>query len=411
MMDHVKFESAFEFIRNGASIKQEEGKLGLPITRIETIWNETIDENRLGYGDIFEEELPKYNKYLLEVGDILMTHINSPKHLGKSAIYNGTPKLLIHGMNLLCLRPKKEILDPKYVAYYFKSNSFRSEIPKISNQSVNQASFSVGNLKNLQIPLPPLAQQQKIANILDAADALRQKDKALLAKYDELSQALFLDMFGDPVSNPKGWEVNQLKKLSTKIHSGNTPKGGSEVYVDEGITFFRSQNVWKNKLVYEDIAFIDQATHDKMMKSSLKHGDILMTKTGRINTENSSLGRAAMYLGEDDKANVNGHVYLIRLKKGIVNKFVLHILTTKEYRGHIRSVCVGGIDKRQLNKDHIEYFPIINPPIELQNKFVKLLTSIEEQKVILQNSLAKSEELFNSLLQKAFKGELIEELV
>ena len=269
-----------------------------------------------------------------------------------------------------------------------------------------QPNISAGIIKEIQIPLPPLEQQKKIAAILDTADAYRQKTKALIAKYDELTQSLFLDMFGDPVKNEKGWEVNNLKNMSIKIHSGNTPKGGSEVYVEQGITFFRSQNVWKNRIVYEDIAFIDQATHDKMLKSSLKNRDILITKTGRINTENSSLGRAAMYMGEDDKANVNGHVYFIRLKKGVLNEFVLHILTTKEYRGHIRSVCVGGIDKRQLNKDHIENFPIISPPIESQIKFTGQLAIIETQKAKAKASLEKAEELFNSLLQKAFKGEL-----
>lgn len=268
-------------------------------------------------------------------------------------------------------------------------------------------SIRLEDINNLKIPLPPLPTQKKIAAILDETDKLRQFDKKLIEKYDALTQSLFLDMFGDPIANTKRWEVKKLKEISTKIHSGNTPKGGSEVYVEEGITFFRSQNVWKNRLIYEDIAFIDQATHYKMIKSSLKHRDILMTKTGRINTENSSLGRAAMYLGEDDKANVNGHVYLIRLKKGIVNEFVLHILTTKEYRGHIRSVCVGGIDKRQLNKDHIENFPIIYPPNNLQNKFTELAAVIEKQKALTQASLEKSEALFNSLLQKAFKGELV----
>jgi type I restriction enzyme, S subunit len=298
-------------------------------------------------------------------------------------------------------------IEPSYLRHYLMSNEFNLKFLKtIKGVGGSLMRADPNQVSKFKFLLPPLHQQQKIANILDAADTLRQNEKILIGKYDELKQALFLDMFGDPVSNPKKWEVHKLKEISTKIHSGNTPKGGSEVYVKAGITFFRSQNVWKNRLVYEDIAFIDYATHDKMMKSSLKHKDILMTKTGRINTENSSLGRAAMYLGEDDKANVNGHVYLIRLKKNIINEFVLHILTTKEYRGHIRSVCVGGIDKRQLNKDHLENFPIINPPIELQNAFAERLKLIEEQKSIVQKSLEKSEELFNSLLQKAFKGEL-----
>jgi len=279
--------------------------------------------------------------------------------------------------------PSKLILDPAY--------------PSIRLEDIN----------NLLIPLPPLEEQKKIAAILDAADDYRQKTKALIDKYDQLTQSLFLDMFGDPVTNPMGWEISKLKDLSTKIGSGNTPKGGQKVYVDEGILFFRSMNVWKNNIIYDNIAFIDLETHKMMPKSSLKHKDILMTKTGRVNTENSSLGRAAIYLGEDDKANVNGHVYLIRLKENILHEFVLHILTSNAYRDLIRRVCVGGIDKRQLNKNHIEEFPIISPPPGMQEIFVKKLTNIKNQKEILHKNLKKAEELFNSLLQKAFKGELI----
>ncbi|WP_346855401.1 restriction endonuclease subunit S [uncultured Draconibacterium sp.] len=266
------------------------------------------------------------------------------------------------------------------------------------------------SLNSIKIPLPPLETQKKIAAILDAADQYRQRTKTLIEKYDQLAQALFLDMFGDPVANSKGWEIKKMKELSTQIGSGNTPKGGSKVYVEKGITFFRSQNVWKNRLEMDDIAFIDEKTHNGMLKSSLKHGDILMTKTGRVNTENSSLGRAAMYLGEDDKANLNGHVYLIRLKREKVNNnFVLFILTTNQYREYIRRTCVGGIDKRQLNKNHLEDFPIIYPPIRLQNQFADRIQLIEQQKQQAQASLQKAEDLFNSLLQRAFKGELVKE--
>lgn len=296
----------------------------------------------------------------------------------------------------------KENLVLEYLMYYLNYADLTLYI-----NGATRGKLTKSSLNSIKIPLPPLDQQKKIAAILDAADAYHQNTKALIAKYDELTQSLFLDMFGDPVSNPKRWEVKKLKKLSTKIHSGNTPKGGSNVYVESGITFFRSQNVWKNNIIYDDVAFIDEDTHKSMMKSSLKHRDILMTKTGRINTENSSLGRAALYLGEDDKANVNGHVYLIRLKDGVIHEFVVHILTSLEYREHIRRVCVGGIDKRQLNKDHIENFPIIYPPIELQNSFISKLNQISKQKHYLEKSLNKAEDLFASLLQKAFKGELI----
>ena len=297
-------------------------------------------------------------------------------------------------------------VDKVFTPYLYRYFKYNKEVSKSQAVGAIYKNLNTDQIKALKIPLPPLDQQKNIAAILDAADGYRQKTKALIAKYDELTQSLFLDMFGDPVANNKKWKVDKLKSLSTKIGSGNTPKGGKKVYVDEGITFFRSMNVWKNNIVYEDIAFIDEETHSKMPKSSLKHKDILMTKTGRVNTENSSLGRAALYLGEDDMANVNGHVYLIRLKEGVLHEFVLHILTSKEYRDLIRRVCVGGIDKRQLNKDHIEDFPIIAPPQDMQDKFVNNLKTINHDKESLKESLAKAEDLFNSLLQKAFKGEL-----
>lgn len=292
--------------------------------------------------------------------------------------------------------------DLRYLKYYLN----KADLSKYITGST-RGKLTKSALESIEIPLPPLHIQQQIANVLDKADALKQKDQLLLHKYDELAQSIFYDMFGDPVKNEKGWEVKKLKDITTKILSGNTPKGGSNVYLKNGITFFRSQNVWKNNLVYDDIAFIDEKTHKSMNKSSLKHKDILMTKTGRINTENSSLGRAALFLGADDSANVNGHVYLIRLLKNQVHEFVLKILTSIEYRNLIREVCVGGIDKRQLNKEHIEDFPIIFPPIDEQRKYAQIETLLNQQREYCEKSLINSENIFNSLIQKIFKEELL----
>lgn len=117
-----------------------------------------------------------------------------------------------------------------------------------------------------------------------------------------------------------------------------------------------------------------------MKKSSLKHKDILITKTGRINTENSSLGRAALFLGKDDSANINGHVYLVRLDGSVVPEYVISILTSEAYRKYIRKVCVGGIDKRQINLDQVEEFPIILPSVEQQNEFATFVEHTDKLK-------------------------------
>ena len=235
-------------------------------------------------------------------------------------------------------------------------------------------------MRKMLIPNLSIENQLYIVNQLNKLLKIIELRKKEIQQLDNLTKARFVELFGDPVANPMHWPVKRLKELAIQINSGNTPKGGSENYVEKGITFFRSQNVWKDRLEMDDIAYIDEKTHESMKRSSLKHGDILMTKTGRINTENSSLGRAALYEGEDDMANVNGHVYFIRLKEGVNNKFVLRVLVSPEYRDLIRSVCVGGIDKRQLNKEHIEEFPIIYPPSEMIDNYIEFVEQVNKSK-------------------------------
>ena len=337
-----------------------------------------------------------YNKYTHEKPTLMITCRGATC----GTLNISKPFSYING-NAMAIDDLDNNVDLKYLYYYLNNRGLKDTISGSAQPQITRIGLS-----KVEIYYPEMNIQKKIVNLLDKAQELRDKRKEQIQDLDELVKSKFIEMFGDPINNPMGWQVKKLKDISTKILSGNTPKGGSEVYVDSGIMFFRSQNVWKNKLILGDIAYIDEDTHNKMLKSSLKHRDILMTKTGRINTENSSLGRAAMYLGEDDKANINGHVYLIRLKEEILNEFILFILTSKEYRGYIRSVCVGGIDKRQLNKEHIEDFPIIFPPIEQQKEFVAYAKQVDKLKFEMEKSLKELEDNFNSLMQKAFNGEL-----
>lgn len=253
-----------------------------------------------------------------------------------------------------------------------------------------------------ELPLPPLEEQRKIAAVLDKISDLIGKRRTQLDKLDDLVKSRFVEMFGEPISNPFGWQVKKLADVSVLITNGNTPKGGSENYVNEGIMFLRSQNVWRNRIDLEDVAYIDKDTHAAMAKSSVHDKDILITKTGRINTENSSLGRAALFHGADNSANINGHVYLVRLDGTVVPEYVVAILTGEPYRRYIRKVCVGGIDKRQINLDQVENFPIILPSIELQEQFTTFVAQTDKSKLAIQKSLEKLEILKKSLMQKYF---------
>lgn len=382
---------------------------GVKLLNVGNINNGVIDLSSTKIYISKEEAYGKYKHFLIDEGDLLIASSGIVVDNFHNKIALAKAEHLPLCLNTSTIRFKTRDsgkLDIKYFSYYLKTLHFSDQLRKLITGSA-QLNFGPSHLKQISLPLPPLPVQQRIAEILDTADALLRKDQELLKKYDELAQAIFIDMFGDPVNNEKGWEVKKLKEISTKILSGNTPKGGSNVYVKEGIAFYRSQNVWKNRLELNDIAYIDKNTHQAMKNSSLKYGDLLMTKTGRINTENSSLGRAAIFLGEDNSANINGHVYLIRLNKEIIKEFVLFILTTNAYREHIRNVCVGGIDKRQLNKEHLEEFPIIFPSIKQQALFANRIRVIEKLLAITSRNSKNSEKIFQTLIQKAFTGELV----
>lgn len=237
----------------------------------------------------------------------------------------------------------KNVINNKYL--YYLINSKIEHLRKNSIGGVIKY-IKLGNLTNIEFNKINIQEQEECVDLLDKMQEIIDIRKQQIEELDELIKSQFVEMFGDPILNPMNWEVKKLRDISNKIMSGNTPKGGDRVYVPSGIEFYRSQNVWKNRIEKEDIAYIDEETHKNMIKSSLKHNDLLITKTGRINTENSSLGRTAIYTGKDDKANINGHVYLVRLNEGENHEFVLRILISDRYREYIRSVCVGGIDKR-----------------------------------------------------------------
>lgn len=400
----VKLGSLVIGERSGASLKRDEfADAGIAVVPKKAI-SDSVDllENTLVYTSNEKFKLSKgahvSKKYLITT----LRNLNPDgSTLGLICRNNISGDfMLAQGMHAFLF---DESVDPDYICYASRQPEFRAEVQRVKVGST-QVHVRARELKEIEIPLPPLPEQKRIAAILDKANAIRRKRQQAIQLADDFLRAVFLDMFGDPVSNPKAWEVRLLKDLSLKIHSGNTPKGGRENYVESGVIFLRSQNVWKRKIILDDVAYIDEAMHKKMAGSSLRNQDILMTKTGRFNTENSSLGRAAMFWGEDDSANVNGHVYLIRLDAKVDKQFVLFILTMPEYYEYIRSVCVGGIDKRQLNKDHLGNFPIIFPSVELQQKFSEIMSMVEGGKIKAVDGLRVSEHMFDALSQKAFAG-------
>ena len=315
--------------------------------------------------------------------------------IGKLGI---TSELSSSNQQLTGILPNDET-NVSYLYYWFKGNK------KVLENYSNNAVVPILNnrtLETVKIPLPPLDQQKKIASILDSADAYRQKTKALIEKYDELTQSLFLDMFGDPVSNPKGWEVNFLKQITTKIGSGATPRGGKQAYKKEGISLIRSMNVYDNRFKYKNLAFIDEVQAAKLKNVIVEKGDVLFNITG------ASICRSSVVPDDVLPARVNQHVSILRpIQSIITSKFLSRFLISENVKTKLLGVgSGGGAVMEAITKEQLQSIEVIKPPLELQNEFSKRVQAIEAQKAQVQASLAQAEDLFNSLLQRAFKGEL-----
>ena len=188
----VKLKDILILLRNGLTLRQRKDGKGYPVTRIETISEEKIDPTKLGYvTGLSEKDIEEYR--LIE-GDILFSHINSLDHIGKTAIYEGEPELLLHGMNLLLLRPNKNIVHPRFLLYLLRLFRARKIFSTMAKKAVNQASINQTELGNLKIPLPPLEEQKRIADILSMIDSGIEAVDRAIAKLERMKRALLNEL-------------------------------------------------------------------------------------------------------------------------------------------------------------------------------------------------------------------------
>jgi type I restriction enzyme, S subunit len=285
---------------------------------------------------------------------------------------------------------------PKYVYYYL--NSIRSKVLDDAYGGA-QPHISQGYVKNINIPLPPIGEQKQITAILDAADELRQKDKALIAKYDELTQSLFLNMFGDPVTNPKGWDEIKLSEVCQKITDGthHSPEPQSE-----GFPYVTAKHVKAFHLAFDSKpTFVNGDAHREIYKRcSPEFGDVLYIKDG------ATTGVACLNTFEQPISLLSS-LALIKTSRDKLNpQYLIHWLNHSGVKEKLISQFMSGAAIQRYTLKKISSFILPVPGISLQDKFASYIQVIETQRIVASKSLYKSESLFGSLLQKAFKGEL-----
>jgi type I restriction enzyme S subunit len=254
-------------------------------------------------------------------------------------------------------------------------------------------------VEEIQIPLPPLPEQKRIAAILDAADALRAKRRESLAQLDTLLQSTFLDMFGDPVTNPKGWEISSLDRVLTVEH-GFAFK--SEYFSDHGEYIVLTPGSF-----HEAGGYRNQGTKTKYYsvpppdKYILPAGSLLVAMTEQA----PGLLGSPIFVPEDNKFLHNQRLGLIRMGKNVTAHFLYHLFNTDWVRGELQRTSTG-TKVKHTSPTKIGAVTSIVPPLNLQNRFATIVESIERQKSRLRAHLAELDTLFASLQARAFNGEL-----
>jgi type I restriction enzyme S subunit len=255
-------------------------------------------------------------------------------------------------------------------------------------------------LSKAKIPLPPLAEQKRIAVILDKADALRTRTRAQLAAYDELLQAVFLEMFGDPVLNEKGWEVKPMKEVVERIQIGPF---GSQLhksdYIQGGIPLINPSNILNQKIKIDEEVSITEPLFSKLSQYNLIENDVVIARRGEM-------GRCAVVKKDHGKLFCGtGSLFIRTNKRLILPEYLQAFLSSTNIIKFLHNKA-RGVTMMNLNKKIIGSLEIPVPPCSLQKKYVKSIRLNDQVSKLNKEALTQSDDLFNSLLQRAFRGEL-----
>jgi type I restriction enzyme S subunit len=285
----------------------------------------------------------------------------------------------------------KSGFDPHYLACYFKSPIFNLSKDK-NCTGATQKAINNNSFKNLKIPYYSLPKQREIAKKLEHIDSLLTQRQESIRLLDDYLRSVFLEMFGDPVKNERGWDVVKIGNATDFITSGS--RGWAKYYSNIGDVFLRIQNVGYNLLKTDELSFVNAPISAEAKRTMVKENDIILSIT-------ADLGRTAVIPKDFPKAYINQHLSIIRLKDEFNPLFVSEYFAFQRGKSQFKKLTKGGV-KAGLNFDDIKSLFFINPPSYLQNIYLETKKRITKQQDVCKNQLDFTHTLFNALSQEYF---------
>ncbi|MCG3185872.1 MAG: hypothetical protein IOMNBAOH_00395 [Rhodocyclaceae bacterium] len=365
----------------------------LPMSAVEADSVDAVDVETRRFGDVGKGYTPFLS------GDVLVAKITPCFENGKIALAKPTRRFGFGSTEFHVVRAHRDRLDARYLAHFMRQPRIRLEGERKMTGSAGQRRVPEHFLSTLAIPLPPLPEQRRIADILDKADALRAKRRTALAQLDTLTQSIFLDMFGDPATNPKGWPNIALGDALIAIRNGTNAEQQED---PAGWPITRIETIAAGTINPDRVRWVS-ADPSLVENFQLAPGDILFSHINSVD----HIAKTALYSGTPTRL-IHG-INLLRLRprlECVEPVWLLHLLKHEAVRTHFRTRCKRAVNQASLNQTDIKSLSTYLPPLSLQRAFANRITAVDNLKLVQSGSLTAHECLFATLQHRAFQGEL-----
>ena len=372
----IKLGDVASYINGYAFKPEDRGDIGLPIIRIQDLTGNAYD---LGF---YNGEYP--SKIEINNGDVLISWSAS---LG-IYVWNRGKALL--NQHIFKVTFDKSNIDKNYFVYAVrqKLDEMKKKAHGATMKHIVKKDFDA-----TMIPYPSALEQTRIANNLDKISKIIEHRKKELQLLDNLIKARFVEMFGDPIRNPKGWDVVTIGDIITDVRYGTSKpavEGGKYPYL-------RMNNLTADgHLDLNDLKYID-ISDDEIEKCVVRKGDVLFNRTNSIEL----VGKTAVFDLPEDMV-IAGYIIRVRLNGRLLPEVLSQYMNLEALKSILRSMAKGAVNQANINAQELQRIKVYAPDIELQKQFIDMKEQVDKSKVAVQKALDETQVLFDSLMQKYF---------
>lgn len=392
----ITVEEACDIVTDGTHYTPKNTGNGIPFLTVKDVTDSELDFVNCSFITTEDFIAAKEGNSAPQKGDVLFSKDGT---VGKVHVVTTNRPFAVLS-SLAILMPKKNTVDSIYLGHVLRSPTVLEDALKRKTGSAIRR-IILSDLKKVKILLPSLEEQKRIADILDRAEAIRAKRRAALAQLDELTDAIFIDMFGDPSLNPKGWSCNKLGELIVTGPQNGLYKPASDY--GSGIPILRIDAFYDGRVTKLSTLKRLRISEEELNLYKLIPGDIVINRVNSM----EYLGKSAIIPELDEPIVFESNMMRFSIDQSKIKpQYLVQFLQTSFIKGQIINSAKHAVNQSSINQKDVKSFQVNVPPLSLQLEFARRIEAIEKLKAAHKASLEELNELFSSLQYRAFRGEL-----